>query len=317
MELAITERDTAVLTQLMAGVAWEDARLDRHIPRLFDFARTLIGDPSTISLGGTIMAELLRATNSESFDWASYRALLDETTDPKVLTQLVNAMGVQVDPASVSDRLDYLYQFVAVRPDTTAPIRTGERAHEVPDSLVKTSAEAMLRILAIQAPAIHASWPVIRTLALYEPGASAMRVIGTDFLAVCNFWQRLAETSPIAAATCIVDFMERIAGAPFIGLGPSLWENELAAAIRGAFTNGIGSTGARLIRLCARLDPDLAPAILAPIAERHYTEARSVVYELARTDLDPDLHAYVNELIRDHDRGFGTRALPEVLALLR
>lgn len=319
ISIALASDDSGAITQIIAASQWGDERLAVHFPSLFAYARSLLDDGARRAIGAMLIADLLRDTNSETFDWNDYRAILDDTADPDAQAHLINAMGMQSDPDSVLDRIEYLRQHIDIDLSDEVPVRAVRldprtRGFATSAAVANASAQALLRTLAIMAEPDPDNWPTIRALALHEPDAAESQLLGIDFLVVCNYLQRLAAEDPSQAAKCLLDLCGRLADeTTFIGYMPALWEDELGAVVRAVFANGLGRSGLELIGLCGQLDPDLPPTILATIAERHYREARDELISLSHNAEYTEIKAFVNDLVRDHDRSVGTRVFPELL----
>ncbi|MFI8487426.1 NACHT domain-containing protein [Streptomyces rubrogriseus] len=304
---------TADLEKIVNSADRLDGRLDRYGPSLLAHARELMtGSEASKRRGSQFLAGLMAKIDTE-MAWPELRAVLDDVDDPKILVQLIRALWKQTPAGDVSAQLEYLGQFIEVRPGADRPVaRPRGRLTDI--SVAEASAWAMLYILGARTEAATDQWPVVRTLGLYETEGEEIFVEGRRFLIVCDYLARLGPVDPHRAGTNLLDYLTALSTGEFHGNHSSWWRRELRVAVQYACALGDHSSIESLVAVCGTLDNSIAEVVTTAIAERHYADARDHLQSLGRADITAALRSFLLELIRSHDRSFGTRAFPEVFA---
>ncbi|MFD5283987.1 NACHT domain-containing protein [Streptomyces rubrogriseus] len=304
---------TADLEKIVNSADRLDGRLDRYGPPLLAHARELMtGSEASKRRGSQFLAGLMAKIDTE-MAWPELRAVLDDVDDPRILVQLIRALWKQTPAGDVSAQLDYLGQFIEVRPGAVRPVaRPRGRLTDI--SVADASAWAMLYIFGARTEAATDQWPVVRTLGLYEAEGEEIFVEGRRFLIVCDYLARLGPVDPHRAGANLLDYLTALSTGEFHGNHSSWWRRELRVAVQYACALGDHRSIESLVAVCGTLDNSIAEVITTAIAERHYADAREHLQSLGRADITAALRSFLLELIRSHDRSFGTRAFPEVFA---
>lgn len=114
----------------------------------------------------------------------------------------------------------------------------------------------------------------------------------------------------------LIDLLNEVARAPFVGIDPKVWRRELLNAVNHAVEIDGEDAVRQLLNSAVRADPDLARALIEGLAERWFPYARNSLITLARDVASQDLRELCQELVRQHDRSTGTRAFPDLVPAL-
>ncbi|AVV44802.1 hypothetical protein C6376_28785 [Streptomyces sp. P3] len=304
---------TADLEKIVESADRRDGRVDLYGPSLLAHARELMaGTDESKRSGSRFLAGLMAKIDTE-MAWPELRVVLDDVDDPKILVRLIRTLWQQTPAGDVSAQLDYLGRFIEVRPGADRPVaRPPGRLTDI--SVAVASAWAMLYILGTRTEAATDQWPVVRTLGLYEVEGEEIFVEGRRFLIVCDYLARLGPVDPHRAGAHLLDYLSALSTGEFHGNDPAWWRRELRIAVQHACALSDHRIIESLVAVCGILDDGIAEVITTAIAERHYAAAREHLQTLGRADITATLRSFLLELIRSHDRSFGTRAFPEVFA---
>ncbi|TDU06607.1 hypothetical protein EDD99_5170 [Streptomyces sp. 846.5] len=305
---------TADLVKIVNLAERRSRRLNTHSPTLLAHAHELLaGDDESKRRGSQFLAELMAQIDIE-MAWPELRAVLDDVDDPRALAQLIQKLWQQTPAGNVSAQLDYLGQFISVQPNAERPV-TRPAGQPIAISVAVASAWAILYILGTRTEANVDDWTVIRTLGLYEVDQDAIFVDDRRFLIVCDYLARLGQVTPHQAGEILTSYLKALASGEFYGnITPAPWRRELSNAVQYACAPGDHRVVEHLIALCRSVDDSIAMVIATAIAERHYAVAREHLQKLSHADITASLRSFLFDLIRTHDRSFGTRAFPEVFA---
>ncbi|MDT0309672.1 hypothetical protein RM780_22325 [Streptomyces sp. DSM 44917] len=311
MSIATQTGRTVDLNKIVHSTERRDRRIDKHSPALLMHARELLaGSDESKRRGSQFLAELMATIDTE-MAWPELRAVFDEVDDPKILVQLIQKLWQQTPAGDVSAQLDYLGQFIVIEPNAERPV-TRPPGRPIEISVAVASAWAMLYILGSRTEANTDRWPLVRTLGLYEVEQDEIFVEGRKFLIVCDYLARLGQTNPRQAGENLIDYLAALACGEFYGIMPVLWRRELRNAVQHACAHDDRKIIESLVTTCRIMDDNIAEVITTAIAERHYADAREHLQTLSRANITPTLRSLLLDLIRNHDRSFGTRVFPEV-----
>lgn len=313
LSIAVQAGRTADLKEIVGSADRRGGLIDGYGPVLLEHARDLLtGGDESKRRGGAFLAELMTKIDI-GMAWPELRAVLDDVGDPNVLVQLIERLWYQTAVDDVSAQLDYLGQFIVIDPHAEKPVaRPHGRPVEI--SVAVASAWAMLYLLGRSSDAGAADWPTIRTLGLYEVEQRAAFVESRRFLIVSDYLARLGKRNPRQAGENLIDYLERVAEGEFYESNPVVWRRELRNAVQHACAYGDQRIIAPLIATCRTVDNSIAEVVLTAIAERYYADSRQHLQMLGRADVTAALRSFVLDLVRAHDRSFGTRAFPEILS---
>ncbi|MET9562538.1 NACHT domain-containing protein [Streptomyces tauricus] len=304
---------TEDLEKIVNSADRRDGRVDTYGPSLLAHARELMAGTDESKRRGSQFLAVLMAKIDTEMAWPELQAVLDDVDDPKILVQLIQTLWQQTPAGDVSGQLDYLGQFIEVQPGADRPVaRPLGLLTNI--SVAVASAWAMLYILGTRTEAATDQWPVVRTLGLYEVEGEEIFVEGRRFLIVCDYLARLGRVDPHRAGANLLDYLAALSTGEFHGNDPAWWGRELRIAVQHACALGDHRIIESLVAVCGTLDDGIAEVITTAIAERHYADAREHLQTLGRADITATLRSFLLELIRSHDRSFGTRAFPEVFA---
>ncbi|MBF6074261.1 hypothetical protein IU498_06400 [Nocardia beijingensis] len=288
----------------------------RVAPAVFRYARELIaGGASSQRHGLSLLAALMRAVRLD-IEWTELRTLLDTITEPTAIEPIISVLWNQNHLGGVADQVAYLSTFILVEPEASPPITRAVGRKDLPRSTAVVCCEALLRFLTIRFEAAEEHWPTVRTLGLHQFEDAGIHVPGTKFVVVCEYLARLGVTRNSRSAELLLDYLALLATGTFFGITEGLWRREFQNAVRVACGADSGRTAAALLELCTDLDDDLAAVIAETVAEQSYRNSKTGLHRLSRSDVSDGLRDFVLDLIRTYDRRLGTRAFPELLAVL-
>ncbi|MEU8344390.1 ATP-binding protein [Spirillospora sp. NPDC048832] len=314
LSIAVQAGRTADLEQIVRAADSRGGRIDAYGPVLLRHARDLLtgGDDEAKRRGGEFLAELMGKIDI-GMAWPELRAVFDDVGDQAVLVRLIEHLWNQTPVDDVSAQLEYLGQFIVIEPDAGKPVaRPGGRPVNI--SVAVASAWAVLYLLGRSRDADADDWPTIRTLGLYEVEQDAVFVETRRLLIVSDYLARLGRKNPRQAGENLIEYLEKVAAGEFRDNFPKAWRRELRNAVQHACAHGDQRIITGLVATCRTVDFSIAEEVLTAIAERHYADARKHLQALGRADISATLRGFVIDLVRAHDRSFGTRAFPEILA---
>ncbi|MFB8276936.1 NACHT domain-containing protein [Nocardia colli] len=288
--------------------------LQRAASKIFAYARSLIEETGSSSQkqGASLLASLMRRVKFD-MAWSDLRAMLDSIENHDALNPLIDVLWNQTHLGSIEEQISYLETFVQVDPTASRPIARAEVRCGLSIATASKCSEALLRILTIRVDASIRHWPTIRTLGLYELESTSVFVNGTRFVVVCEYLTKLGATHPIESRKFLLDYLTGLSSGGFFGITAELWERELRNAVRSACTLGYDLMLSSLVDICTKLDDDLAKTVIETIAEQHYREMRPQLHDVTQREMSEEFREFVINLIRTHDRRFGTHAFPELL----
>jgi hypothetical protein len=303
---------TLALNKMVNSAERRRKSLNRHGPALLKHARELLaGGDESKRRGGQFLAELMAKIDT-GMAWPELRVVLDDVEDPRVLVRLIQQLWQQTPTGDISAQLDYLSQFITIQPNAEKPVT--RTSVDVEMSVAVASAWAMLYILGSRTDADAENWSLIRTLGLYEVEQDEIFVEDRRLLIVSDYLVRLGETDPHRIGENLIDYLMALASGEFRGVvGPVAWRRELRNAVHHACARGDQRIIESLVGVCGTLNDSIVEVITSAIAERHYVDAREHIRKLSRARISPDLRSFILDLVRTHDRSFGTRAFPEIL----
>lgn len=300
------------IVALISFAPRREARIRARGGELLDYSRRLLAGESERHRadGASVLAGLM-AQMDLTMDWPSLRAVLESVADhTHVLVPLIKNLWKQTPRGDVGPQLEFLSGYVRIDPDTVPPVT--RTTPDTPVQVAVAAAEAYLRILGLRADWDADAWPLIRALTLYELDSGEIHVTGMRFVIACDYLQRAGGTRPREVARHLTRLLEGVAVGKFVGLDPILWQRELRNAIQYA----VSGNGALVIRtlteLCSSLDDaGLIEVITRTLADTDYAQAREHLHRLVPS-LKVDASNVVLQIVRTHDRSFGTRAFPEI-----
>ena len=317
VNLALVTERTSELTKIVMGLDRFGDKVTGIAGLVLNHAITLLcGDPRQQRLGAALLGSFMEKTTLD-MDWSEFRTLLDAIEAPEDRNPPLSALWAQVNLGGLGEQLDYLAEFVVVKPENALPVARALREPPLDISTAVTCAKAMLRLLTLRLDASTEHWPAIRTLALYDVESSDVFVPGERFAVVMEYIGQLGRVHPRDATSFLLDYLKQVSLGDFVGFNPILWNRELQTAVRIACASDFGPVIDTLIDICTVLDDELAAVITETIAERHYVQARTRLRELSQSEISPSLRNVLIDLIRSHDRRFGTRAFPEIVDIAK
>lgn len=301
------------LNALISSAPRRGAGINARVGELLEYSRRLLAsdDGRRRADGGTVLAGLM-AQADLTMDWPSLREVLESVRDhTHVLVPLIKNLWQQTPEGDVEPQLDFLRRYVRIEPDAVPPITRASPG--TPVQIAAVAAEAYLRILGLRAGEDPAAWPFILALTLYELDSSEIHVTGMRFVIACDYLQRAGASRPKDAASQLFRLLEGIVNGEFVGVEKMLWRRELRNAIQHAMSGDSGRVIPTLTQLCKWLkDPDLIEVITRTLAETDYAHSREHLHRLV-PELRRDASQAVLDIVRAHDRSFGTRAFPEIV----
>ncbi|HTL42076.1 MAG TPA: ATP-binding protein [Pseudolysinimonas sp.] len=301
------------LNALISSAPRRGAGINARVGELLEYSRRLLAsdDGRRRADGGTVLAGLM-AQADLTMDWPSLRDVLESVRDhTHVLAPLIKNLWQQTPDGDVEPQLDFLRHYVRIEPDAVPPITRAEPG--TPVQIAAVAAEAYLRILGLRGGEDPDSWPFILALTLYELDSPEIHVTGMRFVIACDYLQRAGATRPKDAASQLFRLLEGIVNGEFVGVEKMLWRRELRNAIQHTMSGDSGRVITTLTQLCRLLrDPDLIEVIARTLAETDYAQSREHLHRLV-PELKHDASRAVLDIVRAHDRSFGTRAFPEIV----
>ncbi|TDD28367.1 AAA family ATPase [Kribbella turkmenica] len=301
----------ANLGKIITSAERRAPRLARHVPQLVAQVRDLLAGDDQARRDGAHLLATLMGVSAIQLPWNELRPILESLDDPQLRDPLIKHLWQQTPAGDVAEQLAYLSQYVEVHPQSSPPVQRSR--NDVPLSTAVVCVEALLRILCMRAEPAPRHWPIVRTLGLHELENEDIFVVGPVFVVVCEYLRKLAHTQPRRAGDYLNEYLRQLATGEFYGMTRILWHRELVNTVQLACAAGSGALVTNLVEISARLDDELAEAITTAIAERHYLQVRAQLQELSDRDVTPSLRIHLTELVRHHDRHFGTREFPEIL----
>ncbi|MGE3795599.1 MAG: hypothetical protein AB7I38_16975 [Dehalococcoidia bacterium] len=304
------------VTTLIASTSRRGARINARVGELLDYSRQLLAGESERQRadGASVLAGLMAQTDL-TMDWPSLRAVLESVDHPHVLVPLIKNLWQQTPQGDVRPQLEFLSGYIRIDPNSIPPVTRA--SPQTPVQVAVAAAEAYLRILGLRADWDEEAWPLIRALTLHELDSSEIHVTGVRFVIACDYLQRTGASHAHDAGRHLVRLLEGIAEGEFVGFDPVLWHRELRIAIQYSITGTSAFHVETFAGLCSRLDdPDLIEVIIRTLAETDYARARDHLHRLV-PKLRDNVSTRILDIVRAHDRSFGTRAFPEIAFAVR
>lgn len=317
VDIALATGRTSDLISLVTALERLGPQISAAAGPLVEHARVLIdGDSEQQRQGAALLGAVMSKAHLR-MPWTDLRQLLENIGNPEHRNPIAGGLWAQAEMGSLPEQLDYLAEFVSVDFEHDPPIAPADSAHTVSPTTLQTCAQAMLRMLALRSDSAPQHWPTVRTLGLYDVGSSEVFVTGERFVLVLEYLNKLHPENPASTTELLLDYLHRLAEGNFYGFSRTLWHRELTAAVRAACASGLTPIIERLIDVANLLDDDVAEAVIATIAERHYARARTSLHHLAAEAASARRREFIIDLLRTQDRRFGTRAFSELLAETR
>jgi len=310
--IALGAKRASDLSRLVTSVQRRGSQIEARAGILLDFARELISRPGESRAEGMSLLASLMAQADLRLDWTDLRGILESIPDPKLLTPLIQNLWQQTPNGNVDAQLNFLGQYVQITPDASRPV-TRTLGTDTTIMVAAAATEAYIRILGTRALATVEAWPTVRALALWELEQDECHVVGTRFAIACDYLERLGVTHRREAARFLTEFLGRVGDADFYGFTRELWAPELVRAIKHATSDNSVIVIDQIAKTCVNNDEEIAEVIASTLAETNYADAREPLRMLGKSEISPQLRSFMLDLVRDHDRSFGTTAYPQIL----
>lgn len=300
LSLALSVREMEALNSLLAGTSLKKNRA----VVVHELLRNHTED----------LSPLVILSCGELVPWStSLKALRTESVKFQA-DVLANLWKRREDDDTDVERTAYLKSIVLVDPAAEIPV--DKAAPNVPLSVLVNAARSLHYICSLRQSPIEDDWSVILTMTLYPPLDPTRTVLGQSFAATLRWLENLGAQANTRMPEHLLELLENVVTADFIGITTTLWERELTNAINYAVSIAGPNLAVRLCKVSAVVHPELALVIVSRLAERWFATVRNELIRIGQDTRNQELSELCQHLVREGDRSGGSRAFPDLIPAL-